>query len=167
MPIVVTVLGVVIVALAVALFTISPKEEVGTATDTTQVEVKTEEEAAVVPSTYTTETPTTPQEITTDDDTAAQALATLTGAAKYTTPARITHDIEVSLTLEGDLVKDVVVNFDKGNGPANDYQKRFESSYKTAVIGQKLSNLSLSRVGGASLTSGGFNEAVSQIKAQI
>ena len=166
MPIVVTVLGVVIVALAVALFTISPKEEVGTATDTTQVEVKTEEEATVVPSTYTTET-LTPQETTTDDDTAAAALATLSGAAKYTTPARITHDIEVSLTLEGDLVKDVVVNFDKGNGPANDYQKRFESSYKTAVIGQKLSNLSLSRVGGASLTSGGFNEAVSQIKAQI
>lgn len=166
MPIVVTVLGVVIVAMAVALFTISPKEDGNEVVEVAQVEIKNEEESTTVPSTYTTET-VTPQETTQDDDTAAAALATITGTAKYTTPARITHDIAVTLTMDGDLVTDVFVNFDNGKGPANDYQKRFESSYKTAVIGQKLSNLSLSRVGGASLTSGGFNEAVAKIKAQI
>lgn len=166
MPIVVTILGVVIVAMAVALFTISPKEKVGTPTESAQVEIKTEEETAIVPNTYTTET-ITPQETSTDDEAAVTALATLTGTAKYSTPARVTHDIAVSFTLEGDVIKEVHVNYDNGKGPANDYQKRFENTYKTEVIGKKLSEVSLARVGGASLTSGGFNEAVAQIKAQI
>lgn len=165
MPIVVTVLGVVIVAMAVALFTISPKDETVTETENTEVAIRTEETS--VPSTYTVETATPAQETTTDDTVATVALATLTGTAKYTTPARITHDIGVTLTLEGDVVKDVVVDFDNGKGPANDYQKRFESSYRTEVIGKKLSEVSLARVGGASLTSGGFNEAVAAIKSQI
>ncbi len=152
--------------MAVALFTISPKEEVSTQAESAQVEIKTEEETITVPSTYTTET-LTPQETTTDDATAATALASLTGAAKYSTPARVTHDIAVTLTLEGDVVTDAIVNYDNGKGPANDHQKRFESAYKTEVIGKKLSEVSLARVGGASLTSGGFNEAVAQIKSQI
>jgi len=158
MPIVVTVLGVVIVALAVALFTFQPSDTV--ITESAQVEMMTEEETVVVPNSGTAET-------TTDDPVAEVALATLSGTAKYTTPARITHDIEVSLTLEGNIVKDVIVNFDKGKGPANDYQKRFESSYRAEVVGKNISEVSLSRVGGASLTSGGFNEAVSQIREQI
>jgi hypothetical protein len=151
MPIVVAVLGVILVALSVAFFTISPKE------DATQI----------TPSTNVTTGATPAQEITTDDSVAEAALATLTGTAKYTTPARITHDIDVTLTLEGDVVSDVVVDFDKGKGPANDYQKRFASSYRTEVVGKKLSEVSLARVGGASLTSGGFNEAVAAIKSQI
>ncbi len=163
MPIVVAVLGVILVALGVAFFTISPKEEEA---PMAQVEIKSNEETAVVPSTYTTEV-VPAQETSSDDPVASAALATLTGTAKYTTPARITHDIGVTLTLEGDMVKDVVVNFDNGKGPANDYQKRFESSYRTEVIGKKLSEVSLARVGGASLTSGGFNEAVAAIKSQI
>lgn len=164
MPIVVTVLGVVIVAMAVALFTISPKDDSISETTSTEVAVRNEESSSI---TGTTESTTPTQETTSDDNVATAAFATLTGAAKYTTPARITHDIGVTLTLEGDLITDVVVEFDKGRGPANDYQKRFESSYRTVVIGQKLSSLSLSRVGGASLTSGGFNEAVAAIKSQI
>jgi hypothetical protein len=161
MPIVVSVLGVVIVAMAVALFTISPTKDTADQVSVTGVEVRSEELAV------TSNDTTSPNETTNDDDVVTMAPTTLTGTAKYSTPARITHDIAVTLTLDGDVVTDVFVNFDNGKGPANDHQKRFESSYKTAAIGQKLGNLSLSRVGGASLTSGGFNEAVAQIRAQI
>ena len=150
--------------MAVALFTISPKEESVSETGGAEVAIRNEESSSI---TGTVEVTNPAQETTKDDTVATAAFETLSGAAKYTTPARITHDIGVTLTLEGDLITDVVVDFDKGKGPANDYQKRFESSYRTVVIGQKLSSLSLSRVGGASLTSGGFNEAVAAIKSQM
>lgn len=166
MPIVVTVLGVVIVAMAVALFTISPKDETITETANTETVVRNDE-VSNEPSTYTVETATPAQPTTKDDTVAAAALATITGTAKYTSPARITHDMAVTLTLDGDIITDASLVFDNGKGPSNDHQKRFESSYRTEVIGQKLSTLSLSRVGGASLTSGGFNDALAAIRSQI
>jgi hypothetical protein len=163
MPIVVTVLGFIIIALGVALFTIDPKEEVK---ETTQVEIQSPETTA--PEITEDNTPVeTPAEITKDDETAAVAQAILSGTAKYNTPARVTHDIAVTFTLKDDIVNDVSVNYDNGKGPANDYQKRFESKYRAEIIGKKLNEVSLSRVGGASLTSNGFNEAVKAIKAQI
>ncbi len=152
--------------MAVALFTISPKDETITETTNTNTVVRNEEVSSE-PSTYTVETATPAQPTNTDDEVAATASNILTGTSKYTSPARITHDMEVTLTLDGDLITDAQLIFDNGKGPSNDYHKRFESSYRTEVIGQKLSTLSLSRVGGASLTSDGFNDALAAIRSQI
>lgn len=165
MPIVVTILGIILVAMSVAFFTISPKEDsLASDTDASRTEAMEIEAEAEI----TLNTPATPEPEIDTNDTVAEAVATVTlsGEGTYSTPARLTHTVDVTLTLEGDVVTDVAVDFNKGAGPANDHQKRFSAAYRTEVVGKTLSQVSLSRVGGASLTSGGFNQAVAAIKSQ-
>ena len=165
MPIVVAVLGIIIVAMSVAFFTISPAEEAPVAT--TEVEANRTETMEVEAEAEIAVNPTTPEPVTDTVDAAATVAArTIVGESSYTTPARLTHTIEVSLTLNGEMVTDVAVDYNNGAGPANDHQKRFDSAYRTQVVGKTLSEISLSRVGGASLTSAGFNKAVEAALAQ-
>lgn len=88
--------------------------------------------------------------------------------SSYLTPRRTEHTVELTLTVENDVVTDAVVTFD-GN-PAgqysNDNQARFDAAYQSEVIGKSLDDIALSRVGGASLTSQAFNEAVAEVKTQ-
>jgi len=105
---------------------------------------------------------TTPTETTSEID----EVRSLSAEGNYLTPARTAHIVALTLTLSGDTVTDAVVLFD-GNASAgqysNDNQARFDAAYKEQVIGKRLGDISLSRVGGASLTSRAFNEAVAQI----
>jgi hypothetical protein len=98
----------------------------------------------------------------------ASGNGTFKADGEYLTPARTRQTVEVTLTLEAGVVTDSVVTFDgKAVGQSsNDNQARFADAYKTEVIGKSLSEISLSRVGGASLTSRTFNEAVAKIIAQ-
>jgi hypothetical protein len=89
---------------------------------------------------------------------------THTTAVTYNTPKRDTYLLDVSLTLANDIVTDASVTY--GNGAEKDSNaQRFEKAYRTQVIGKKLDALNLSRVGGASLTTNAFNDAVAKIKA--
>ncbi len=97
----------------------------------------------------------------------AAAGGTFTATGNYLTPARTTHEIAVTLTLADGLVTDAEVMYDGGAGYSNPNQERFDGAYKAEVIGKPIDAISLSRVGGASLTSGAFNEAVVKIAAQI
>ena len=54
----------------------------------------------------------------------------------------------------------------KETGYQHPLQERFDAVYKTEVVGKKLTDINLSRVGGASLTSKAFNEAVADIIKQ-
>jgi len=108
---------------------------------------------------------------TTTDDTSADAVTgpyedgTFQATADYQSPNG-TETIDVTLTLEGDTVTDVVVEGASVN-PSPEverYQGEFEDGIAAEVVGKKLDDLSVDRVGGSSLTSGGFNEAVEQIK---
>src|SRR3989344_1271792 len=82
------------------------------------------------------------------------------------TPARTTLEIDVTLTVEGGIVTDANVVYDNGEGFSNPNQERFDGAYKAEVIGKPLNDISLSRVGGASLTSNAFNEALEIIRTQ-
>jgi hypothetical protein len=166
MPIVVAVLGVIIVVMGVLFFTLSPAEE------TTSVPVVTEEmnrtESMELDTETTVETEPldeTPTSLV-DDATEAIAAVTLSGTGTYLTPARTSHKIDVSLTLEDGIVTAADVVYDNGEGFSNPNQERFDGAYQAEVIGKPLSEISLSRVGGASLTSAAFNEAVAEIKAK-
>lgn len=88
-----------------------------------------------------------------------------TTAASYFTPARTRHDMDITLTISDDIVTDAVIIYD-GGAPETGHHRRFDDAYKAAVIGQPLANISLARVGGASLTSEAFNEAVDTIEQQ-
>ncbi len=86
--------------------------------------------------------------------------------ADYLTPRRTNHDIEVSLTIENNIVTDANVMYD--GGPAGTPAHiGFDNAYAEAVIGQNINEVELSRVGGASLTSDAFNDAVADIRTQM
>ncbi len=84
--------------------------------------------------------------------------------SSYRTPNG-TYQISVNLTVVNDKVTNSSVSFDS-KGARDSYSKRFSSSYQSALIGQDLGTASLSRVGGASLTTDAFNNAIDSIRSQ-
>jgi hypothetical protein len=89
----------------------------------------------------------------------------LTAEASYFTPRRTEHEILVSLTLKDRVVVDADVTYDGGAGVTPSHQA-FDAAYTSEVVGKRLNEINLSRVGGASLTSEAFNEAVAAMRAQ-
>lgn len=163
---VIAILGVIIVALGAAYVFIEPgapktTEVVTEEANRTEESVMQEDGAAM-----TTENPPV-LEVSADDDVAIKASAAMyTAQATYLTPARTSHTIDVTLTLNEGVVSAANVIYDGGKGFSNAHQERFDKAYKNLVIGKSLDQISLSRVGGASVTSQAFNEAVVKIKSQ-
>ena len=92
---------------------------------------------------------------------------TYTADVTYRLPNGGSHDMNVSLTIADDAVTDVVVVFDGDtSGGSTDNQERFVNAMKPLVVGTQLDSISLSRTGGSSLTTGGFNDALAEIKDQ-
>lgn len=81
----------------------------------------------------------------------------------YMTPLKNEYRLDVSLTLNNDIVTDADITYSQGAEIDPNAQK-FEGAYKTEIIGKDIDSLNLSRVGGASLTTGAFNEALATIK---
>jgi hypothetical protein len=107
-------------------------------------------------------TPTTP---TTPATMYSNGIHTVT--TSYVAPGNANHTVTVALTLDNDVVKDATITYggDKVETSSN-YQRKFSDNYKKIVIGKPIDTLSLSRVGGASLTTKAFNEAVVAIKTE-
>jgi hypothetical protein len=114
-----------------------------------------------VPTTTVTPTPKPPVTAVT-----TYKNASYNASADYNAPGRTNHIVAVNLTVANDIVTDVSVSYsgDK-SGESSQYQKRFSGSIQSQVVGKKLDSISLSRVGGASLTTNAFNEALVNIKA--
>jgi uncharacterized protein with FMN-binding domain len=86
-----------------------------------------------------------------------------TASATYLTPAKAEYLVEVSLTLANDIVTDAQITYSQG-AEKDPNAAKFEAAYRTEVIGKNIDTLNLSRVGGASLTTGAFNNALTNIK---
>jgi hypothetical protein len=84
----------------------------------------------------------------------------------YFTPRRTQHVMDVTLTIENDVVTDASILWDGAVAPKTPSHSGFDAAYKEEVIGKSLSMIDLSRVGGASLTSDAFNEAVDTIQSE-
>ncbi len=165
MPIIVAILAVVIVGLGAALYFIpSDSKDTPTPTPVNETVVpetanRTEEMQAAEEMTIKNDPVPTPQ--------AATPAVAYTENSSYLTPARTEHKMAVTLSIADGIVTDASVTYDgQSDGFSNPNHERFNAAYKTEVIGKKLSDVSLSRVGGASLTSKAFNEAVAKIVAQ-
>ena len=74
--------------------------------------------------------------------------------------------IQVSLVIKDEKVMGATVVGDAQNSISKRLQEDFISNYKQYVIGKKISDISLSKVSGSSLTPKGFNDALVKIKAQ-
>ena len=106
---------------------------------------------------------------TTDSGAAASAGTyadgTYEATGNYTSPNG-QEEVDVSLTLEGDVITAVTVTPEATNPNSINYQTQFADGIAEVVVGKDIDEIDVSRVAGSSLTSGGFNEAVETIKSE-
>ncbi len=75
------------------------------------------------------------------------------------------ESIEVTVTLESNVVTEVTVTGNATAGNALRYQTEFEDGIAAEAVGVNIDQLAVDKVAGSSLTSDGFNDAIAQIKA--
>ena len=76
-----------------------------------------------------------------------------------------TETVDVTLTLDGDVVTDVDVVGHAEVPNSVRFQGEFIDGIADEVVGQDIDSLAVDKVGGSSLTSGGFNDALETIKS--
>jgi uncharacterized protein with FMN-binding domain len=77
-----------------------------------------------------------------------------------------TETVGVQLTLASGTVSAVEITEHPSNPNTRKFQGQFAGGIADQVVGKSLDEISVSKVAGSSLTSGGFNQAVDAIKAQ-
>ena len=101
---------------------------------------------------------------TTDADAKSYKNGTYSASGTYQSPGG-NESINVSVTLKDGAITDTSATTQAASGTSQQYQSEFVNNYKTLVVGKSINDVNLSRVAGSSLTSGGFNQAIEQIKA--
>ncbi|WP_156367948.1 FMN-binding protein [Aeromicrobium sp. Leaf291] len=90
---------------------------------------------------------------------------TYEGSGSYSNPGG-TSEVDVEITLgDGGVIDDVTVT-PKASGTSKQYQEKFAGGIADEIVGKNIDDIDVSKVAGSSLTSGGFNEAVDQIKSE-
>lgn len=91
------------------------------------------------------------------------ADGTYTAEGTYQTPEG-PETITVELTIASDAVTAVEVTGEPTRRESKQYQSQFIGGISDAVVGKSLDDVKVDRVAGSSLTSGGFNAAVEEIR---
>ncbi|RYJ03264.1 MAG: FMN-binding protein [Actinomycetales bacterium] len=103
------------------------------------------------------------------EDTSSDVATTYTAGdytaeGSYQSPAG-QQSVEVEVTLEEDgTITAVTVTPQADGGNSEQFQKKFAGGIADEVVGTKIDDLNVSKVSGSSLTSGGFNAAIDEIK---
>lgn len=74
------------------------------------------------------------------------------------------NNLTAKVTVAGNKITTVTVNDDYSDNESAMYVDSFESAIKSAVVGHDLGSLSLSRIGGATLTTQAFDDALTTIR---
>lgn len=90
---------------------------------------------------------------------------TYTASSGYRVPHG-SESIQVSVTLKDGVVASSSVQNSENDFDSAQFQEEFAAAYKSYVVGKKISSLQLGVIAGASDTTAGFNEALSQIASQ-
>jgi uncharacterized protein with FMN-binding domain len=120
--------------------------------------------SAPSPSSNTTATTTQPSTSNSQSSNASYKDGTYTESGSYQSPGG-TETVDLTVTLKGGVITDTNLTNHPATRDSEDYQSRFIDGYKSLVVGKKVDAVSLSRVSGSSLTSGGFNQALDKIKS--
>lgn len=96
---------------------------------------------------------------------AALKDGTYTAEGSYATPESV-ETISVTVTLKDNVITDVTVTGNPTKRESEEYQAKFIGGIKDEVVGKNIDEISVSRVAGSSLTSGGFNKAIDTIKVE-
>ncbi len=130
-----------------------------------QVEVQN-----VAPVTNVTEAGAPAEQTTASTNTTTGSTATNTTTSKqtvasYNVPNGDTENLSVTVKLTNGVISDISFAMTPTNRESAEYYNKFKSSFqKSTVVGKTLSGVSLSRVGGASLTTNAFNKAIGQLR---
>lgn len=124
---------------------------------------------ATTASTPTTTTTSTPAE-TTNTPTATTTSTTYkdgtySASSSYYVPHG-SEDIKVTITVKSGVITDSAIVNSESDRESAAYQEDFASEYKSYVVGKNIDGLQLSYVAGASDTTQGFNDALSNIRTQ-
>jgi uncharacterized protein with FMN-binding domain len=99
------------------------------------------------------------------DTSAEYADGTYSAEGDYTSPAG-PSSVLVEITIQNDSVAAVTVTPEQTDPTAKGFQTQFANGIADVIVGRDIDILEVSRVGGSSLTSGGFNDALEKIKAE-
>lgn len=144
------IIGGVVVLVIIGVVIILPKKAV--------VPVVTEETSATPTSTDATTTAGTPFKSIYKD-------GTYTATGGYVSPGG-PDTVNVSVTLANGIITDATVVSGANDSTSSHYQGIFIANFKPLVVGKNIDDVALSKVSGSSLTSGGFNQALTKIKAE-
>jgi hypothetical protein len=114
-------------------------------------------QSAAGTSTNTAATNTTASTIYKDGDYSA--------TESYRVPGE-TNKITVKVSIKSGVVTSVTTSHDYASSESADYTNSFSSEISGQVVGKGIDNISLSRVGGASLTTQSFDKAINAIVSQ-
>jgi uncharacterized protein with FMN-binding domain len=145
-----TIIGIVVAVIVVGIVLLLPKKAA--------VPV-TEETSGATTSTNTATTTTAAPMISAYKD------GTYSATGSYISPGG-PDNVTVSVTLANGIITDATVTSGAHDPTSSHYQGIFIANYKPLVIGKNIDDVVLSKVSGSSLTSGGFNDALTQIKAE-
>lgn len=127
--------------------------------------------AASSEGTVTTATASTPNAVTSATSTSSGTTSTsgykdgtYKASTSYYVPHGATNSLTASVTISGGKVTTVTVNNNYSDQESAMYIDSFESAIKSAVVGHSINGLSLSRIGGASLTTQAFDDALATIR---
>lgn len=95
---------------------------------------------------------------------ASYADGTYSAQGGYVSPGG-QQQVAVELTLENDVVTAVTVTPEGQDPQSLGFQEKFAGGIAAEIVGKDIDTLDVTRVAGSSLTSGGFNAALSTIKA--
>lgn len=112
-----------------------------------------------------TETPTQAPTETPTPDAGTSQEQTYSASVLYSVP-RSSNSITVTVGVTDGVISSVSTENSYTDHESGRYISRFESDLQTDAVGQSLSTYSPSRIGGASLTTQGFSDALSQIRTE-
>ena len=78
----------------------------------------------------------------------------------------LSEPMRTTITLDDGIITKAEVVFDTQDIHSEYHQRDFVAAYKSQVIGADMSDVPFSRIGGASLTTGGFNDALQKVMSQ-
>jgi len=92
------------------------------------------------------------------------ADGTYTAIANYLVPHGNVNSINLTLTVSADKITSASSTNKFSDGESAAYIDSFKSSLSSSVVGKPLGGVSYSRIGGASLTTSGFLQALKSIQ---
>jgi uncharacterized protein with FMN-binding domain len=99
------------------------------------------------------------------DTSAEYADGSYSAEGEYVSPAG-PSTVLVEITIQNDSIAAVTVTPEQTDPTAKGFQTQFANGIADVIVGRDIDILDVSRVGGSSLTSGGFNDALEKIKAE-